>query len=194
MITINLKYQLRQGLFIVPAIVIPLFLATDNVAIIFFLLQARFFKVFQQSDFQTTLIHLSGNKLAQTLYNYNLSWAIWFNSWLIIALLISYWVDSTLQNASTMLVDFNILLFISFVIGNTISNSDIILIKQSLVRMLAASFIFGLTVGFSSLILMALTKFNISIFIHLFFLAGVVFFWKHHTRQQKQIKYIHFYL
>jgi len=192
---INLKYQLRQGLFLIPLIVIPFFIMTNSYVVPLLFLQGKFFRVFKQNDFNFQLLHITGSDLNKLLYSYNLSWTIWFNAWFLIALLINcFWFNRAAQDALVIFVDFNIALFVSFIVGNTISNSDMITLKSSILRTIGSSFIFGISISLSYAILQILQWLNVSILINFILLLGVILAWRYHTKQQKRIKYIPYYL
>jgi len=190
-----LKIQIRKKLFLIPLIIIPFFIATKSYIIIFLLLQGRFFNVFQQADFQVHLYHITGSTLKKMLHSYNLSWGIWFNLWFILSQTIYLFSNSgSFQFIIIELIDFNIILFISFIIGNMLSNSDLITIKIGLLKTMAASFVFGTCISLAFALLKILTLLNTPIFIHLILLMIMVGIWQYYTKQQLQIKFIQYYL
>jgi len=190
-----LKIQFRQGLFFIPLIIIPIILFTKNYLFIFFFLQTRFFNCFKQPDFHLLLFNVTGADLNTQLKHYNLSWLVWFNVWFVIAQTINLILyDVNILMAITQLINFNITLFICFIVGNTLSNSDIITIKSGFLRLLGNSFIFNMSISISYTVSQITTLLNITPLVNITFLLGVITVWHYHTLQQTTIKYKHYYL
>lgn len=192
---IQLKYQFRQGLFLIPIIVIPLDLLFKTYFLAFFLLQNRFFNVFQQADFHLLQVHISGSKLKYILKQYNLSWAIWFNLWFFVDLAIQiFWFETPFHLYLGELINFNALLFMSFIIGNMLSNSDLITIKNNFLRYLGLSFIFSFSISLVYSACLFINSFHNSFWYSTFLLIVIVQLWHYTTLKQNRIKYINYYL
>ena len=112
---------------------------TSAYVLVFLLLQRRFFEVFRQKDYQLISFYITGISLQNTFFSYNLSWAIWLNGWHVVTTLIHLFFTTTPAiDLIREWVDFNTLLFISFSIGNLISNSDMITVKSSFWRLIGS--------------------------------------------------------
>ena len=195
MIISFLKYQFRQGLFLIPFITIPLVLIMHHYVWVFLFLQGRFFRVIQQNDFNFSLVHITGSDLKLPLKAYNLSWTAWFNVWFFIAKIIDVnWLENSIRMALIEIIDFNALLFVSFIVGNTLTNSDLITLKSSILKWLGASFIFGITISLFYLLLTSITTFSISPFVNILLFLSSIITWRYHLQQQNKINYIRYYL
>ncbi len=195
MIEKYLKYQFRQGLFFIPIIVIPIYYITNNYVLVFILLQSRFFNSFQQKDFHLPIIHICGAQLKSPFKWYNLSWALWFNLWFIVTLAIQvFWFKSTIQLHLVELINFNSILFMSFIIGNMLSNSDLVTIKSSILRLLALSFIFSFSVSVVYSICFLINSFHNSLWGTTFLFIIIIQSWIYSISKHKHIKYISYYL
>ncbi|MBW6482525.1 MAG: hypothetical protein K0B10_05645 [Vicingaceae bacterium] len=187
--------QLRQGLFLIPLIIIPLNFFTPNYLIVFLLFQNRFFNVLQQNDFHLPLLHITGAGLNNLLKAYNLSWAIWFNGWFIVAQIINLiGVKISLQELMINAINFNSLLFLSFIVGNTLSNSDMITIKNGLLRLIGASFFFGTSISLCFALLKGVEMLHITFLVNVVFLLSMLSVWHYHVNLQKRVTYIPYYL
>ena len=192
---ICIKYQLRQGLFLIPVIILPVLLFTKSYLFVFFILQTRFYKVFQQNDFPLQLLQVTGTDLGTLLKAYNLSWAVWLNAWLVVSQIINLiFYDTTFLTTVTQQVHFNILLFIGFILGNNISNSDLITVKNSILKFLGMSFLFGTCISITAMVLQISSFLNQSFLISVFLLSGIIYTWNYLIKQQHNIKYISYYL
>ena len=190
-----LSYQLRQGLFLIPLITIPVLLLTNNYLFVFFILQTRFYKIFQQTDFPLQLLNVTGADLGNLLKGYNLSWVVWFNAWFILAQIIHLFVnDLTFIAVLTQQINFNIFLFVGFIVGNCMSNSDLITIRSGFLRLLSASFVFGMSISITYMILQICLFLNQSFLISMLLLAGVIFTWHYLIKQQNRINYLSYYV
>lgn len=195
MIKTYIKCQFRMGLFFLPVLLIPLILTKINYLILFLFLQKRFYNVFFQEDFQLTLLFITGARLNKILRSFNLSWAIWFNLWFIIAQIIdSLYFKTEFSLLFIKLINFNTILFTSFIIGNIISNSNISIIKNYLIKLLIPSFIFSLGIGFFYLLLRLSAILNITPFANLILLTVAMSTWFYNLKKQNSIKNIHYYL
>lgn len=195
MLMLQLKYQFRQGLFLVPLLVIPLVLIAKSNFVFFLLLQGRFFTMFEQDDFHLILFHISGAGLNKVLFSYNLSWSIWFNAWFGLAQIINLiWLNFSVSRIFLELLNFNIILFTSLIVGNTISNSGVTTIKNRMLKLLASSFIFSITIGFVYAMLQGLELLHVTVFVNLFLVVITISFWGYYTRKASYIKNIKHYL
>jgi hypothetical protein len=162
---------------------------------VFFVLQVRFFKIFEQTDFHLHLAYLTGAPLSKFLFFYNLSWAVWFNAWFLLAQIIHLFVSEvTFITGLTQLINFNILLFVGFIVGNRISNSDLITLKSSILKFLSMSFLFGMSISITYMVLQISSFFNRSNFIPVLLLSVVIYTWHYLIKQHHSIKYISYYL
>lgn len=163
--------------------------------LVFLLLQRRFFEVFRQKDYQLISFHITGISLQNTFFSYNLSWAIWLNGWYVVTTLIHLFFTTTpTMDLIREWVDFNTLLFISFSIGNLISNSDMITVKSSFWRLIGSSFVFGTSLSMTYLLLNSIKHLEIPIIVNFLFLIAVVFLWKKLLQHENRINYIQYYL
>ncbi len=195
MLLTQLKYQLRQGLFLIPLIILPFVLLTKSEVIVFLFLQTRFFRVFEQNDFQLPIFHITGAELSKHLRFYNLSWAIWFNGWFLVAQTIQLiWLKTPLQELMVHFINFNSLLFLSFIVGNTLSNSDMITIKNGLLRLVGSSLIFGTSISLCYALLKGVEMLHITFLVNVIFLLSMVSVWHYHVNLQKRAPYIPYYL
>ena len=190
-----LKIQFRQRIFLIVSIIIPIVFLDLNYFITFLFLQKIFLNTFRNTDFQFTLLNITGAELKEPLKFYNLSWTIWFNLWFIITKIVeSFLLDSAIQSICIELLDFNIHLFISFIIGNIISDSDMITVKNSILRFLGMSFIFGVSLSMSYILLRGISILDITPLVNITILLGVISIWHYHVKRQYRIKFIQFYL
>lgn len=193
MLKLFLNTQFRNRLFIIPLIFLPLAIYANSYIIVIFFLQNRFTNVFRNSDFHLDLFHITGKGLSRYLQTYNLSWAIWFNLWFIISRMVDVLlIKNEIRTALIDLINFNIVLFISFVIGNLLSNSDMITISRSFVRIIGASFVFSVAVSAVYALLYGITLLNIPMVNILLLLLSIVG-WQYSLRQQVEITYIQYY-
>lgn len=190
-----LKYQLRQGLFLIPLIIVPLYFLTHNYIIVFLLLQNRFFNMFQQNDFHLPMLHVTGADLNNLLKTYNLSWTIWFNGWFIVAQTINLiWLKIPFQESMVHFINFNSILFTSFIVGNLLSNSDLITVKNSIFRYLALSFIFSFSISTVYSISLLINYFQQTFWVDTFLLIVIIQAWNYSITKHIRIKHITYYL
>ncbi len=195
MLTTFLKYQYRNILFLLPLSLVPFMVFLNNYVILLFFFQTKFFNIFKQNDFFVYQLYVSGADLNKVLKSYNLSWAIWFDLWVLLSLTINMFrLDEPINFVFTEFVNFNIVLFVSFVIGNKISNSDFITIKNSCLRFLSASTVFGVAISLCFGILQLLNLYDLSFYVNIILLFITVSIWYFHTNGQTKINYIRYFI
>jgi len=184
-----LKNQYRARLFLVPALSVFFGFFNNYYIIVFLILQNRFTNLYRNSDFTYKLLHVTGRTLGSYLQSYNLSWVIWFNLWFVIAKIVSViFGNSTILATMTDLINFNIIMFVSFIVGNTISNSYLITISSLFLRSLGSSFVYSSIIGFVYLLLylVSLTK---MLYLNLLFFLITISIWR--ICISKQVRIIH---
>jgi hypothetical protein len=188
-----LKSQFRKREFFIPFLFIILIFFTDNFIIIFIVLQNRFTGVFENSDFNLKLFHTAGKSLSRYLQIYNLSWATWFNLWFICSKFIDIiLLEKKVYFAFMDVINFNIILFFSFIIGNIISNSNIVTISKAIFRFAGSALVFGIIISIIYAIVYAITLYEIAI-INIIVLFTIVLGWNYSIKQQIQINFIDYY-
>lgn len=195
MLSTFLKFQFRNILFLLPLSIVPFMVLLNNYVLLIFFFQTKFFNIFKQNDFFIYQLYVSGADLNNVLKSYNLSWAIWFNVYSLLSITINMFrLDETISFIFTEFINFNIVLFLSFIIGNIISNSDFITIKNSFFRFLSASTVFGVGISFCFGILQLINLYNLSFYINIILLFITVTIWYFHTNGQTKINYIRYFL
>lgn len=193
MLKLMLNNQYRKRLFLTPALLLLLGLFTNYYIIAILMLQNRFTNVFRNSDFNLKLYLITGKGLGRYLQIYNLSWVVWFNLWFLASKTVYvFYMNSPIYTALIDLTNFNIILFISFVVGNAISNSDMITISNSFLRSLGSSFVFCAVLSVAYPLLYGITLFKIAA-INILLLLLTLTGWQYSTRKQSKIRYIQYY-
>ena len=125
---------------------------------------------------------------------YNMSWILWYNIWFaVMKISISFYsINNTPVNMEEFL-DFNILLFIAFMVGNMISNSFLITIQRFILRFLISSSLFCLIMVASYFLINQVPPGEMFFQLKCLGLVLCIAIWHETIKKQKTIKYIEYY-
>ena len=159
-----LKYQLRSGFFITLIVTFFASLLESyflyNISLIVFLIhQKLFYSIY--SNFFISIIHIriSDIKVSIVLLLHNLSILFWLNLWYLLGkLFASFFFHLSLSANFIYYITFNGCAMVSFIIGNYISNSDVVTYKVRFIQSIVSRSVFT-----SSLLFFAFAVFFFSI-------------------------------
>jgi len=178
MLLLLLKYQFRSGFFITLIVTFFASLLESyflyNISLIVFLFnQKLFFSIYSNLFISIIHIRISDIKVSKVLLLHNLSILFWLNLWYLLGkLFASFFFHLTLSTDFIYYITFNCCAVFSFIIGNYISNSDVVTYKVRFMQSFASRSVFT-----SSLLFFAFAVFFFSICCNkLIFISVLLFF------------------
>lgn len=148
------RCEFRSGRFLKPVpIIVFLWFDWDAYWLLFFY-YAFFTCAFQQESCPTRLLYNSGCKAYKYLCCINLVYFIYYQFYMALFLAIRYLCfQEILHENLEGLYYSNVLLIWAFIIGNALSNTDLVGIKNSFQKAWSYSFVFSLSLFFIKLLL-----------------------------------------
>lgn len=175
LLVLYMKIGLRYGMFVIAGFILleTLFINTYFLTLIF--IQDKFINVFNQYEYHSKLIFITGSNVSNSLILYNSIWLFYFNFWLIVSELITSLSLHFAVLPFEKMINFNILILICFSLGNQLSLRNVFNI--SFLNQIFKYIIFCIVIILSYTYIKFLEFYNIHVLWNVFTLAIISVTW-----------------
>ncbi len=195
MFLLLLKYYLRSSYFIVSILYLiiigfEIIIKVNLVIVPTIFLQRQFLKKIDNYEINFYLLRITNCDIGYFIKLNNLILLLFANVFYLLGKVLMYLI--TEYSIGLLLNDFlilNILLFVSFIIGNISSNSDIVQLKSKFWQNIANSFLFQISIIGSYSICIILTLLEYNCLYLLLVLLLLILIWQKHLKALKTINY-----
>ena len=193
MLEFVLKYQFRKGVFLLPLLMVIMGYVESMEFLFLFIIYTKFCNIFKQPDFHFKLIYMNGSIFKSLLKAYNISWIVWLNLWyLALVILRIIFLQVSLKAGFIDLLAFNAILIPIILVGNFLSNSDLVTIRNRAIRYLATIFFYGIVLSASSLVILSIKQFYP--FFNLLIIIIALLMWQSYIKQFVNPKFMENFL
>lgn len=193
-----LKYQLRSGFFF--TLVFTFFVSLAEAyflksisPLVFIFHQKLFYSIYSNLFISIIHILISDIHVSRVLLLQNLSILFWLNFWYLLGKLIApFFLGLSLSTDFFYFLTFNACAMVSFIIGNYISNSDVVTYKNRLIRSIISGAIYSFIISFFALTAVLLSASHNKITYMAILLLFIVVFWYWCLRSYENLTYFKF--
>ncbi len=200
MLNLVLKHQLRNGeayfmvIFMISCL-LEITFQFNLVFLPFIILYPYFVKDFSKSLIEINLLRITNCNLGRYIKSNNITTIIWSNLFVIAGVICKFIIgDAVLYDELMYLFIISILLFTSIIIGNIITNSDIVTIRSSFWKHTLSILVYQSTVGFMYLMSNLALIIPYSVWLLSSMLIILIIIWWYNLKSYKTIIYYKYLL